>query len=285
MSLENQVWFITGVSSGIGRAVAEQALAQGARVVGTLRREDQFAEFEALAPGRALAVKIDITQPEQVEAGVKKAVDEFGRIDVLVNNAGYGLVGALEETSDAEASGVFETNFFGMLRVTRAILPVMRAQRSGRIITLSAIAGFTAFPGFGVYSASKFALEGLTEALAKEVKPLGIGVTLITAGVFRTRFAGNAMQFTENVIEDYGATAGYFRSHISQLDGNQPNDPVKAAKAILEIASVDNPPMRLFLGEDALHWGREKVAQVQGEIDAWESLGGSVKFEEDKAIR
>lgn len=283
MTAENQVWLVTGASSGLGSAVARQALAEGARVVGTMRRADQLAEFEALAPGRALGLQMDITQADQVEAGVQQTVERFGRIDVLVNSAGYGLVGALEETTDEQAHAIFETNFFGTLRVTRAVLPVMREQASGRIITISAIAGFTGYAGFSVYGASKFAVEGLFEALAREVKPLGIAVTLITAGVFRTAFAGNALRFTHTVIDAYAPTAGQFRERISHLAGRQPNDPYKAALAISQIVQVDSPPIRLFLGEDAVHWGGEKLDQVRGELSAWDALNRSTAFDSPSA--
>ena len=282
MSIENQVWFITGVSSGIGNAIATQALQAGTSVVGTVRHENQVSEFEKLSPENAIAVKMDIAHPEQIKSGIQAAIDKFGKIDVLVNNAGYGIVGALEETSDEEARRLFNTNFFGTFEVTKAVLPIMRQQRSGRIITLSAIAGFTGFPGFALYGASKFAIEGLHESLAKEVQPLNIKVTLITAGVFRTRFAGSSLQFTEKVIDDYAETAGRFRGHISQLDGNQPNDPIKAAHAILEIAEAENPPTRLILGEDAVKWANEKIQHIQEELTSWETLSCSTKIEEMK---
>ncbi|KPF70556.1 short-chain dehydrogenase [beta proteobacterium AAP99] len=274
-----KIWFITGVSSGLGRELAIKALAAGDRVVGTLRRREQFAAFEALAPGRALAVQADITDAAAVQAAVKSAISTFGRIDVLANNAGYGTVGAVEETSAAEAQTIFDANFFGHLHVIRAVLPQMRAQGSGRIINFSAVGGFTGFPGLGVYSAAKAALDVMTEALAAEVAPFGIKVTVLTLGIFRTEFAGGSLKSTATVMPAYADTAaGKFRGFIGNLAGKQPNDPIKAADAILQLAAAEQPPMHLALGGDAVGVIRKKLAGVEADLQAWSELSTSVAF-------
>ena len=192
-NIKDKKVLITGVSSGLGRALAQKILEQGGYVVGTLRNQSQMAEFEALAPERAVAIEMDITNPAQVKAGVEEAIATFGKIDVLANNAGHGLVGAIEETSDEETRRMLDTNFMGSLRVIRAVLPQMRRQQSGHIINYSAIGGFTGFPGLGVYSAAKAAVDIMGEALAAEVKPFGINVTVLTVGIFRTEFAGRSL--------------------------------------------------------------------------------------------
>lgn len=279
VSASSKVWFITGVSSGIGRALAIKALAVGDRVAGTLRRREQFAEFEALAPGRALAVQADITDADAVRAAVQAAISTFCRIDVLANNAGYGTVGAVEETSAAEAQIIFDANFFGHLHVIRAVLPHMRAQGSGQIINFSAVGGFAGFPGLGVYSAAKAALDVVTEALAAEVAPFGIKVTVLTLGIFRTEFASGSLKHTANVMPAYADTAsGKFRGFIGNLAGKQPNDPVKAADAIVTLAAAEQPPMRLALGADAVGVIRKKLANVEADLQAWTELSTSVAF-------
>ena len=277
--IENKKVLITGVSSGLGRALAQKILEQGGYVAGTIRHKSQMAGFEALAPGRAVALEMDITNPEQVKAGVKKAIAAFGQIDVLANNAGHGLVGAIEETSDAEVRQMLDTNFLGSLRVTRAILPQMRQQKSGHIINYSAIGGFTGFPGLGVYSAAKAAVDIMGEALAAEVKPLGINVTILTVGIFRTEFAGRSLQHTEQVLDAYQETpAGKFRGFIDNLSGNQPNDPDKAAEAIIKLIESDEPPLHLALGNDAIKTIQDKIERLQQELQAWHEISASTGF-------
>ena len=277
--IENKKVLITGVSSGLGRALAQKILEQGGYVAGTIRNKSQMAGFEALAPGRAVALEMDITNPEQVKAGVKKAIAAFGQIDVLANNAGHGLVGAIEETSDAEVRQMLDTNFLGSLRVTRAILPQMRQQKSGHIINYSAIGGFTGFPGLGVYSAAKAAVDIMGEALAAEVKPLGINVTILTVGIFRTEFAGRSLQHTEQVLDAYQETpAGKFRGFIDNLSGNQPNDPDKAAEAIIKLIESDEPPLHLALGNDAIKTIQDKIERLQQELQAWHEISASTGF-------
>ena len=270
---------ITGVSLGLGRALAKKILKQGGHVAGTLRHKSQMNDFEALAPGRALAIKMDITNPEQVQSGVEKAIATFGQIDVLANNAGHGLVGAIEETSDTEALKMLDTNFLGSLRVTRAVLPQMRQQKSGHIINYSAIGGFIGFPGLGVYSAAKAAVDIMGEALAAEVKPLGIDVTILTVGIFRTEFAGRSLQHTEQILEAYQETpAGKFRGFINNLQGNQPNDPERAAEVIIKLIESDEPPLHLALGNDAVKTIQDKIERLQQDIQAWQEISASTAF-------
>ena len=277
--INNKTVLITGVSSGLGRALAQKILERGGRVAGTLRNRSQMADFEALASGRAVAIEMDITNSQQVQAGIEKAIAAFGRIDVLANNAGHGLVGAVEETSDEEAQRMLDTNFLGSLRVTRAMLPHMRQQQSGHIINYSAIGGFTGFPGLGVYSAAKAAVDIMSEALAKEVKPFGVDVTILTVGIFRTDFAGRSLQHTKQILDAYQETpAGKFRGFIDNLSGNQPNDPQLAAEAIIKLIESDEPPLHLALGNDALKTIQDKIEQLQQDVRAWQEVSASTAF-------
>jgi len=273
-------WLITGVSSGIGRALAEAALAEGHVVVGTVRKPEQIGEFEQLSPGRAKAVMLDVTKPDSVVSGVEAAAKALeGRIDVLVNNAGWGLVGAVEEASAEEAHDVFEANFFGQLNVTRTVLPIMRAQGSGHILAASAVGGFTGIAGLGVYSAAKAALDVMHEALAQEVAGFGIKVTVLTLGIFRTNFASSSLKQTAKIMIDYADTpAGRFRGFIGGLNGKQPNDPARGAQAILKAVAAENPPLHLALGEDALGVMHKKIASLQQDIAAWEATSASAAF-------
>ncbi|MEM7592304.1 MAG: oxidoreductase [Cyanobacteria bacterium P01_A01_bin.83] len=278
-NIKDKKVLITGVSSGLGRALAQKILEQGGYVAGTLRNKSQMSEFEALAPGRAVAIEMDITNSEQVKAGVDKAIASLGQIDVLANNAGHGLVGAVEETSDAEAQQMLETNFLGNLRVTSAVLPQMRQQKSGHIINYSAIGGFTGFPGLGVYSAAKAAVDIMGEALAAEVKPLGINVTILTVGIFRTEFAGRSLQHTEQVLDAYQETpAGKFRGFIDNLSGNQPNDPEKAAEVIIKLIESNEPPLHLALGSDAVKTIQDKIERLQKDVRAWQEISASTAY-------
>lgn len=275
-------WLITGVSSGIGRSLAEAALAQGHRVVGTVRNEEHAKQFEQLSPRRAAAVVLDVSRPASVAAGVQAAAQALGgRIDVLVNNAGWGLVGAIEETSMDEARDVFDANFFGQFNVTRTVLPIMRAQGSGHILVASAVGGFTGFAGLGVYSAAKAAADVMNEALALEVAPFGIKVTVLTLGIFRTQFASSSLKQTGHVMREYAQTpAGRFRAFIGGLSGHQPNDPGRAAQAILQAVAAEKPPLHLALGGDALRVMKTKIASLQQDMAAWEPTSASVAFPE-----
>jgi NAD(P)-dependent dehydrogenase (short-subunit alcohol dehydrogenase family) len=273
MTERKPTWLITGVSSGFGRALAEAVVARGETVIGTLRRPDQLAAFESLAPGRTLACRLDLTDHARVTAMVHQAIARAGGVDVVVNNAGYGLVGAVEEVSDAEARHQMETNFFGALAVTQAALPYMRRQRHGHIVNISSLAGIVGTQGMAMYSASKFALEGFSEALAAEVKPLGIKVTIVEPGGFRTSWASaHALARAARVIDEYAPTAGVMRANLDRFDGHQPGDPAKAAAAIIAAVDAPNPPLRLALGPDAVQRIRAKLDTMSRELAMWEAV-------------
>jgi NAD(P)-dependent dehydrogenase (short-subunit alcohol dehydrogenase family) len=274
-----RVWFITGTSSGLGRAIAQAALDHGDRVVATARSTDRIADLERDFADRAVALPLDVTDPDQARAAIDAAVDAFGRIDVVVNNAGYGALGALEELSDEELRSQFETNLFGALQVTRAALPQLRRQRSGHIVQLSSLSATVANPGESAYVGSKAALEGVSESLAKEVAHLGIRVTIVQPGPFRTDFAGRSLQKADP-IDDYADTVGAARELIGQLDGNQPNDPTRGAEAIIRAIESTDPPLHLALGEDAIQAIRANLDDQRAELDAWAEVGGATAFAE-----
>ncbi len=277
-TIENKVVMVTGASSGLGKALAVALLDQGARVAATFRRQDQADAFTAGAAGRGLGVVLDVTDAGAVELGVAKVLEQFGRIDVLANNAGAGLVGAIEETSEAEAQRLFDVNFFGGLRMIRAVLPAMRAQRSGHILQFSAIGGFTGVAGLGVYAAAKAATDILGEGLAKELAPLGINTTVLTIGIFETEFAGRSLGYVDAEIDDYQATPVWaFRSFIGKLQGKQPNDAARGAEAIIELIAADAPPVHAALGADAIEVMETKIAAVQQDLQGWESNARSAQ--------
>jgi NAD(P)-dependent dehydrogenase (short-subunit alcohol dehydrogenase family) len=267
-----RTWLITGASSGLGHALAEAALERGDQVVAAARRQESLVELEDRHPERALAVQLDVTEPGEARAAVEAGVVAFDRVDVVVNNAGYGLFGALEELSDDELRRQFETNVFGALNVTRAALPVLRRQRSGHIVQISSLEGVApAVAGESAYAGTKFAVEGLAEGLAKEVEHLGIRVTIVEPGPLRTEFAsGSTAKAPEN--EDYDESVGKALEWFADLAGSQPNDPARAAKAIVEAIGADDPPLRLALGEEAVEAIREKLDGHRRDIDAWERL-------------
>lgn len=266
----SKVWFITGCSTGFGRNLAMEALQQGNQVAVTSRNTDDVKDIVAQFPDRAVAIKLDVTNATEVAAAVKQAQEKFGHIDVLVNNAGIGYFGAIEESEEAEYRRMFEINFFGLAAVTNAVLPIMRAQRGGHIVNISSIGGMVAFPGVGFYNATKFAVTGYSEALAKETAPLGIKVTVVAPSGFRTDWAGRSANNTKIVIDDYAATAHTNQNTIRGYSGNQPGDPVRAAKAIIKAVESDTPPIRLLLGVGALKGARNKIAEMQQDIDTWE---------------
>jgi NAD(P)-dependent dehydrogenase (short-subunit alcohol dehydrogenase family) len=272
-----RVWLITGTSSGLGRALAQTALDHGDRVVATARSTDRIADLERRFGDRAVALPLDVTDAGQARTAIDAAVRAFGRIDVVVNNAGYGALGAVEELTDDELRRQFETNLFGALNVTRAALPQLRRQRSGHIVQLSSLSATVANPGEGAYVGSKAALQGLSESLAKEVAPLGIRVTILQPGPFRTDFAGRSLQKAEP-IDDYAETVGAARELLRELDGAQPNDPTRGAEAIIHAVEADNPPLRLALGEDAIEATRAKLDEQRAELDAWAEVGGATAF-------
>ena len=276
----DRVWFITGASTGFGRVLAEEVLKAGGSVVATARKLEQVASLEHDYPERARTLRLDVRKPDEVEAAVAAAIASFGRIDVLVNNAGYGVAGAIEEVDEAEFGPMFETNVFGLLRVTKAVLPHLRAQRSGHVLNLSSIGGLIGGPGIGYYNASKFAVEGLSEALAGELAPLGIRVTVIEPGPFRTDFLGRSGVIAKQEIADYAESAGKMRTYFSEQSGKQKGDPLRAAHAMMNVVESDNPPVHLLLGASALTRFRTKLDQWQKDLSAWESVTAGADFPE-----
>lgn len=273
-----KVWFITGASRGLGALIAKAALADGNAVVAAGRDTAAIIERLGQAPG-LLPVALDVTRPEQAQAAAAAALDAFGRIDVLVNNAGFGLLGAVEESSDADVRRMYDTNVFGLLNVTRAVLPAMRARRAGHVINISSIGGFRSGAGFGAYCSTKFAVEGLTEALRDELAPLGIHATVVEPGYFRTDFLdATSLVVAPGEIADYAATSGQVRQKAVQLNHQQPGDPVKLAAAMVELANAAEPPLRLPLGSDTLAAIADKQAYVARETQAWEALARSTDF-------
>ncbi|MCU0418613.1 MAG: oxidoreductase [Cyclobacteriaceae bacterium] len=276
--MNQRIWLITGVSSGLGKALAHAVVASGDYVIGTLRQATQVEAFNRLYEGKAEALLLDIAQAPLREAVAHHINARFGRLDVLVNNAGIGLAGAVEEASLAEVREVFETNVFGTMHLTQLLLPMMRQQQSGRIIQVSSHGGLKAFPGFGVYNASKFALEGFSEALAAEVAPLGIHASLVEPGPFRTQFAGTSFRAAAVVIEDYHSTAGAFRSRMKQVHGKQEGDPAKAALAMLALSQMAVPPLRMPLGKTALATIQSKLDSVRHDMDASRAVAEGAVF-------
>ncbi|KAG1274102.1 hypothetical protein G6F65_010664 [Rhizopus arrhizus] len=266
---------ITGVSSGFGRALAQQALQAGHRVVGTVRNDEARVAFEALAPGRAFGRLLDVTDADAIDALVADVEANVGAIDVLVNNAGYGHEGILEESTLAELRHQFEVNVFGPAALIKAVLPHMRARRRGHILNITSMGGFITMPGIAWYCGSKFALEGISEALGKEVAAFGIHVTAVAPGSFRTDWAGRSMARAPRSIEDYDALFDPIRSAREAKSGHQLGDPVKAAQAMLQIINSDAPPSHLLLGSDALQLVRAKLASMASTIVAWEPLSRS----------
>jgi len=273
-----RVWFITGASRGFGARITAEALAKGDAVVAAARNpqaiEQQFSRNE-----RLLAVKLDVTSEAQAHEAAAIAVKAFGRIDVLVNNAGYGLLGGIEEASADETQRVYATNVFGLLNVTRAVLPHMRRQRSGHIINISSVGGYVGYPGWGIYGSTKFAVEGISEALTAEVKPLGIRVTVVEPGFFRTDFLDDqSVVRTSQEIADYAETVGKTRAHAGVANHTQPGDPRKLAKAFMVLVDAKEPPTRLQLGSDTVARVEAKHAHVERELSAWRDLALSTDF-------
>jgi len=271
-----KTWLITGVSGGLGREIALAAIARGDTVFGTVRKAKDADAFELLG-GHALV--LDVTDEAAVRKGVAE-VEAVGKIDVLVNNAGYGLVGAVEEASLDELRAQFETNLVGPLAMLKAVLPAMRARRTGRIINVTSVSGLAVWAGTGVYCASKWALEGLTQTLAAEVAELGIKVTNVAPGGLRTNFAGGSKTIVASKIADYDGLARDAERIMADHAGHEPGDPAKAAQAILRIADEEAPPLHLLLGEDALKYAGYAAAGLQADIDAWKDLTLSIGFED-----
>jgi NAD(P)-dependent dehydrogenase (short-subunit alcohol dehydrogenase family) len=273
-----KTFFITGASTGLGRALAETALTDGHRVVGTLRNETARAEFDRLAPGRSFGRILEVTDTAAIVPLVEAIEREVGAIDVLVNNAGYGLEGVLEEVPLDDVRRQFEVNVFGAIAVIQAVLPHMRKRRSGHIINITSQGGYVTFPGIGIYNGTKFALEGISDALAKEVKDLGIAVTAVAPGAFRTDWAGRSMVRAERSIPDYDSVFDPVRERRRTFSGNQPGDPAKAARALLTVIEAKNPPVHLLLGADAVKNVGDKLAALRSEIEAWEQVSTSTNF-------
>ncbi|AXF11989.1 oxidoreductase [Paraburkholderia graminis] len=271
MNRDNPVWLITGCSTGFGRELAKLVLERGWRAVVTARDASKVKDIAEPHGERALVLPLDVTNRAQIAEVVAQAKQRFGRIDALVNNAGYGYLAAIEEGEDAEVRAMFETNVFGLVDITKAVLPVMREQRSGLIVNVSSIGGLASFAATGYYHATKYAVEGLSETLAAEVKPLGIDVLIVEPGPFRTNWAGASMKQSATVIDDYAATAGERRKQTEARSGNQAGDPVRAAQAIIDAALSDKPPLRLLLGKTALELARKKLDFMRGDFDAWEA--------------
>ncbi len=276
--MKNRIWFITGISSGLGKALAESVMATGDFVIGTFREQSQVEEFNEKFATTAHSVLLDITNEENIETTVKDIITQYGRIDILVNNAGIGFVGAVEETSMEEVRRVFEANVFGTLKLTQTVLPYMREIKNGHIVQVSSHGGIKAFAGFGIYNASKFALEGFSEAMAQEVASLGIKVSIIEPGPFRTKFAGDGLGLAENVINDYAETAGAFRAKLKGVDGKQEGDPEKASKAIIDLVNSEKPSLRLPLGKVALMTIGMKLDSVKADLEANKEIAQSAVY-------
>ena len=274
--MPSRTWLITGVSSGLGRALALEALGRGERVWGTVRSDAARDAFLALAaPGTVGASLAEMSDPAAVKAAVAEAQAGFGALDILVNNAGYGIMGAVEEVSLAEAEAQFAVNLLGPLAAIQAVLPQMRARRSGHIVNITSVSGLATWAGTGVYCASKFALEGLGMTLAEEVAPLGIHVTNVAPGGLRTDYAGRSLARAAKVIEDYAATAHLSERIVAEHLGEEPNDPAKAARAILAAVDADPPPRHLLLGADALRYASRYLAALQTDMGDWAEVSTS----------
>jgi len=269
------VWFITGCSTGFGKELAHLVLAQGGRAVVTARDKSRVADLVRGAEDRALALDLDVTDQGQIEAAVKAAETQFGSIDILVNNAGYGYQASIEEGLDAEIREQFDANVFGLFAMTRAVLPGMRARRRGHVINITSVAGFIGFMGSGYYAASKHAVEGFSDALAAETQPLGIKVTCVEPGPFRTDWAGRSLRQTPVKLADYAETAGARMKGTADISGTQPGDPVRAAQAMIKLAQTENPPRHLVLGEIGYTNVTNKLKVRLAEIESWRetSLG------------
>jgi NAD(P)-dependent dehydrogenase (short-subunit alcohol dehydrogenase family) len=275
--MTQKTWLITGASRGIGAEIALAVLAAGDQLIATARKKTDLDQFESNP--NVLTLSLDVTDEVMVQAAVAAGLERFGQIDVLVNNAGFGILGGVEETSAQEVERVYRTNVFGLLNMTRAVLPSMRQRRRGHIINLSSLGGYRSTPGWGIYSSTKFAVEGITEALHDELAPLGIHATVVEPGYFRTNFLdGSSLQRTAMEIPDYAETVGKIRKLASSLSYQQPGDPTKLAQAMLQLANADTPPLRLPLGTDTLQAIAQKNAYVEQETAQWRALAESTDY-------
>lgn len=280
MNRDNPVWLITGCSTGFGRELAKLVLARGWRAVVTARNPAQVADIAEGHGDRALVLPLDVTQHAQVANVVAQAKQKFGRIDALVNNAGYGYLAAIEEGEDDAVRAMFETNVFGLIDMTKAVLPVMREQGNGIIINVSSIGGLASFAATGYYHGTKYAVEGLSESLAQEVRPLGIDVMIVEPGPFRTNWAGPSIKQSASQLDAYAATAGERRKQTAARSGNQAGDPVRGAQAIIDAALSGKPPLRLLLGKMALELAHRKLDMMRKDFDTWEATTRGADFPE-----
>jgi NAD(P)-dependent dehydrogenase (short-subunit alcohol dehydrogenase family) len=275
------VWFITGCSTGFGREIARQLLVAGKKVVVTARDAGKIADLAALAPDNALALSLNVDDSKQIASAVEAARQKFGRVDVLVNNAGYGYLAAVEEGEDEEVRAMFETNVFGLAAMCRAVLPIMRAQKSGVIVNISSMGGVCGFPGIGYYNATKFAVEGLSEAMAKELAPLGVKVLIVEPGPFRTDWAGRSLKVPKQPIDAYAETAVARRKATQAYSGTQLGDPARGATAIIRAAQGENPPLRLVLGSVAQKVIGERTSAFLAELEAGREIALSCDFPDE----
>lgn len=275
-----KVWFVTGASKGLGLLFIKQLLEKGDCVAGTSRSLTQLKEAAGLSHENFLPLEMQITDETSVTDAITTTIEKFGRIDNVVNNAGYGLAGGIEELTDAEARQNFDVNVFGSLNVIRAVMPHLRKQGSGHIFNISSVGGFTgAFPAFGIYCATKFAVAGFTESLAMEAKPFGIDVTLVLPGYFRTSFlTSDSLVLPKNQMDEYEEVRAVQQLHQEQINGNQPGDPEKGVAAIIQTAGIANPPLYLFLGSDSLELAKQKIGMINNQIDTWKAISTSTDF-------
>ncbi|PIC64876.1 short-chain dehydrogenase/reductase [Sporosarcina sp. P13] len=273
----SKVWFITGCSTGFGREIAKKVIAEGYKVVATARSVEHIRDLQELHPENVQLLKLDVTDKKQVKEAVDQAIESFGRIDVLVNNAGIGYFSSVEESVEEETRKMFEINFWGLMAVTNEVLPHLRNQKSGHIINFSSISGLASFPAVGYYNATKYAVEGISESLAKEVAPIGIKVTLIEPGAFRTDWAGRSANRTQTAIDDYQETVG---KRIERPSGTEEGDPEKLAEAVLQVAQSENPPLRLLLGVAAYELAYEKFTHLLEEMAEWKEVTINADFKE-----
>ena len=278
MATSNKVWLITGTSQGFGLELVRAALNKGDRVVATSRSPEKVKSQFASAGDRLHAITLDLHKQASIEKTVADVASKFGRIDVLVNNAGHGLLGAIEEAADDEILAVYQTNVFGLLRLTRAVLPMMRKQGTGHIVNLSSIGGLIGIPGWGIYNSTKFAVEGISEALAHECKPLGISVTVVEPGPFRTDFLGGSLATVKQHIPAYDDTAGKTRQYQQSNNGSQAGDPAAGARAIVDAVTGPNPPLHLLLGAMAYQRATDKLDTIRKEFEAWKAVTLATDF-------
>jgi NAD(P)-dependent dehydrogenase (short-subunit alcohol dehydrogenase family) len=279
----SRVWFVTGTSTGFGYLLTDEVLKRGERIIATARDVSRLSRLTQQYPDRIQALTLDVTNPQEIVSVAERGIAAFGHVDVLVNNAGYGVNGAIEEVSEDEFEPMFQTNIYGLIRVTRAFLPHFRRRHSGHIFNLSSIGGLIGSAGWGFYNTTKFAVEGFSEALAEEMKPLGVRVTVVEPGPFRTDFLGRSGKLAKRELIEYAATAGKAREYLKTQSGRQPGDPQKAVEAIIAAANSPKPPLHLILGRIALTRFRHKLSDWQQEIAEWESLTTGADFPESKS--